>query len=70
MPGQEGGKREVRARQFVRDERGATAIEYGLIACLVAVGFLGGLKALSSGNSSSWNNTSEKITDAMKQSGK
>lgn len=32
-----------------RDERGATAIEYGLIAALVAVVIIGGLNALSGG---------------------
>ena len=56
-------------QRFVRDERGATAIEYGLIVALVAIGLLAGLKALGSGNSSSWGDTSAKITDAMKQAG-
>ena len=32
-----------------RDERGATAIEYGLIAALVAILIIGGLQALSGG---------------------
>jgi len=32
-----------------RDEQGATAIEYGLIAALVAILIIGGLQALSSG---------------------
>lgn len=32
-----------------RDERGATAIEYGLIAALVAVVIITGLQALSGG---------------------
>jgi Flp pilus assembly pilin Flp len=56
-------------RRFVRDPRGATSIEYGLIALLVAVGFLAGLKALGDGNSASWGATSNKITNAMKNSG-
>jgi pilus assembly protein Flp/PilA len=56
-------------RRFARDRRGATAIEYGLIALLVAVGFLAGLKALGEGNSASWGATSNKITGAMKNSG-
>ena len=50
--------------------RGTTSIEYGLIAALVAVGMLVGLQALGGGNASSWNNTSNKITSAMKDSGK
>jgi len=33
---------------FVKDESGATAIEYGLIAALVAVGLIAALTALGS----------------------
>ena len=51
---------------FARDRRGTTSIEYGLIAVLVAVGMLVGLRALGAGNSSSWGTTSNKITGAMK----
>jgi len=32
--------------RFVRDESGATAIEYGLIAALIAVVIIGGVRAL------------------------
>lgn len=32
--------------RFVRDESGATAVEYGLIAALVAVAIIGGATAL------------------------
>jgi pilus assembly protein Flp/PilA len=56
-------------RGFARDAKGATAIEYGLIVALVAIGFLAGLKALGDGNSASWGATSNKITGAMKNSG-
>lgn len=51
--------------RFARDTRGTTSIEYGLIAALVAVGMLVGLKALGSGNSGSWSSTANKVTDAM-----
>jgi Flp pilus assembly pilin Flp len=50
---------------LLRDVRGATSIEYGLIALLVAVGMLLGLKALGEGNASSWGNTAAKIGNAM-----
>lgn len=33
-------------KQFVRDEEGVTAIEYGLIAALVAVFIIGALQVL------------------------
>jgi pilus assembly protein Flp/PilA len=55
-----------RLRSFVRDERGATAVEYSLIAALVAIAMLAGLKALGSGNSGSWESTANKAIDAMK----
>ena len=52
--------------RFLRDCGGATSVEYGLIAVLIAIGMLVGLKALGAGNSSSWSSTSNKITNAMK----
>ena len=55
--------------RFRRDCNGTTAIEYGLIAALVAVGMLAGLRALGEGNSSSWGSTASKITGAMQSSG-
>ena len=33
-------------RQFIRDEEGVTAIEYGLLASLVALGIIVGATAL------------------------
>jgi pilus assembly protein Flp/PilA len=34
------------AKRFVKDESGATAIEYGLIAALIAVGIITAAKTL------------------------
>ena len=51
--------------RLVGDERGATAVEYGLIATLIAVGALAGMSALGGGLGSSWGNTAQKVTDAM-----
>ena len=56
---------EALVRSFMRDERGTTAIEYGLIAALVAIGMLAGLRALGSGNTGSWTNTADKASNAM-----
>jgi pilus assembly protein Flp/PilA len=36
-------------KKFLKDENGATAIEYGLIAALVAVAIVGALSALGTG---------------------
>ena len=35
-------------KSFIRNESGATAIEYGLIAALIAVAIIASLKALGS----------------------
>jgi pilus assembly protein Flp/PilA len=37
------------AKKFMKDESGATAIEYGLIAALVAVAIVGALTTLGGG---------------------
>ena len=41
--------------RFVKDESGATAIEYGLIAALIAVGIIGAARLLGSQISSTFN---------------
>ena len=51
--------------RFARDDSGSSAIEYGLIAALIAVGALGGMTALGSGVSGSWGTTAQRIMDAM-----
>ena len=53
--------------RMAADTRGTTAIEYGLIAALIAVACIGGMRALGSSNSTGWGNTSTKLTDAMKK---
>jgi pilus assembly protein Flp/PilA len=50
---------------FARDEGGATAIEYGLIAALMAAVLIGGLTALGNSNSGSWGDVAKKASDAM-----
>jgi pilus assembly protein Flp/PilA len=47
-------------RRIRRDHRGATAIEYGLIAALIVVAMMGGLSAMGGGVGGMWtklNNT-------------
>lgn len=57
------------ASRFARDVRGTTAIEYGLIATLVAVGALAGMTALGTGVTDSWGNTTQRLVDAMSSAG-
>ena len=48
-------------KSFVRDESGATAIEYGLIAALIAVAIIGSLQAVGGGIADAFNNISAKM---------
>lgn len=43
------------------DERGATAVEYGLICALILVVMIGALQGLASTTTTMWNNVSEKV---------
>jgi pilus assembly protein Flp/PilA len=47
--------------RFVRDETGATAIEYGLIAALIAVVIIMGVQAVGIGLSSTFSTVSAKV---------
>jgi len=58
------GLKQLRNR-FARDDQGATAVEYGLIAALITVAALGSMMALGSGVSGSWSGTAQKVSDAM-----
>jgi pilus assembly protein Flp/PilA len=47
--------------RFVRDESGATAIEYGLIAALIAVVVITAVSAVGTGLSGTFNTVSGKL---------
>ena len=50
--------------RFVKDESGATAIEYGLIAALIAVGIIAAGSALGNSVSAKFNNISKAMNAA------
>lgn len=50
--------------QFLRDGSGATAIEYGVIAALVAVACITALTAMGTSLSSSFNTVKTKVDTA------
>jgi pilus assembly protein Flp/PilA len=50
--------------RFVKDESGATAIEYGLIAALIAVAIILGAGALGSELNSKFNQITSSVKDA------
>jgi pilus assembly protein Flp/PilA len=49
---------------FIHDEKGATAIEYGLIATLVSVVIIAGLTALGGDLNTAFNNIANAIKGA------
>ena len=50
--------------RFVRDRSGATVIEYGLIAALLATVIVGGATALGGASNDSFTRVSEGVWDA------
>jgi len=55
-------------RDFVADESGATAIEYGLIAALVSVAGIVALEAMGGSLSAMFTTVSSKLDSAVKSS--
>jgi pilus assembly protein Flp/PilA len=56
-------------KTFLKDESGATAIEYGLIAALVSVAAITALTAMGSSLNDLFGTVSNKLGDAVNQSG-
>ena len=50
--------------RFLKDESGATAIEYGLIAALIAVVLVGALQGVGSSLDGAFNKISTEVSDA------
>lgn len=54
----------LQGRAMVRDEAGATAIEYGLIAALIAVAAIAAMQGLGGSLQTTFNNTSSSMATA------
>lgn len=52
-------------RMLRADERGATAIEYGLIAALIVIAMLGALQSLGGGVNGKWGQLATEIATYM-----
>ena len=50
--------------KLIKNEKGATAIEYGLIAALIAVAAIGAMSSVGSKLGETFNNVSEALTPA------
>jgi len=51
----------VKFRKFLKDDKGATAIEYGLIAALIAVAAIGAMGSIGNGLKNTFNNVSNNL---------
>ncbi len=50
--------------KIARDERGATAIEYGLIVSLIVIAMVGALAVLGDTTGNLWSNVSNEVSDS------
>ena len=51
-------------RAFRRDERGATAVEYGLIVSLIFIAIIVGVSNAASSTIRMWNNVASRVVNA------
>ena len=52
-------------RRLLTDQKGATAIEYGLIAALIIIAMMGGLGSLAGGTTSWWGRIQSNVANSM-----
>lgn len=52
-------------RKLFADRRGATAVEYGLIASLIIIAMIAGLSAMGGGTGGMWGRISTDVSEAM-----
>jgi len=52
-------------KAYSADESGATAIEYALIAALIGIGLIGGLKLLGGGTNGMWTKIGTSVSNAI-----
>ncbi|MCJ8507752.1 Flp family type IVb pilin [Rhizobium lemnae] len=55
--------------RFVKEESGATAIEYGLIAALISVALIAGASTLGNNLNNTFQNISNKMSNAATKAG-
>ena len=51
-------------RRLFADDRGATAVEYALIASLIVIAAMGGITALGGGANGMWSNLANKVEES------
>ena len=56
-------------KRLLRDDHGATAVEYGLILAMVVLAMLGALSGVATVTTNMWNDVNSKTATAMNQAG-
>lgn len=51
--------------KLIRDIKGASAVEYGLICALIVIAMVAGLNAVASRTTTMWNYVSDNVSDAV-----
>ena len=52
-------------KRLLRDDRGATAIEYGLIVAMIAMAIIGAVKSVADENNGLWAIVKDNVTAVM-----
>ena len=53
-------------KRLLRDNRGATAVEYGLIVALIVIAIIGALQGVGGANGLGWGNINTRVTEALR----
>ena len=56
-------------RKLFLDQKGATAIEYGLIVALIGVAIVGAVSKLGGGSNGMWTTIADRFTNASQSAG-
>jgi pilus assembly protein Flp/PilA len=62
MPALETGKAMRRLLRIIKDQRGGTAVEYGLILAMVFLAMVGALTTVAGTTTNMWNYVSDQVT--------
>jgi pilus assembly protein Flp/PilA len=54
-------------KNLCADQRGATAVEYGLIAAILVIGVISSISAVADANTGLWATVQQKAADAIDQ---
>lgn len=52
-------------RRFLTDERGATAIEYGLVASFIALAIVGSVSIFAASLQALWSDVADRISEVL-----